>query len=63
MQMKMPKFQLAHLGSAQQSMVCFQMKHVCDHLTLISFTVCACLVAFNFDQCLQGLRILGGAIG
>jgi hypothetical protein len=63
MHMKMPKFQLAHLGSAQQSMACLKMKHICDHLTFISFTVCACLVALNLDQCFQGLRVLGGAIG
>jgi hypothetical protein len=65
MQMKMPKFQLAHLGSGRhfnqyKSIEIGNMAQV--RLTLISFAVRTRLIAFQFQKTLDRLCVLRSAL-
>lgn len=60
-QMKIPRFQLAHLGSIEK--VNGARRNSNDYLhTLVPFAVCACFIAFNLDESLQCLSIACGAV-
>jgi hypothetical protein len=62
MQMKMPKFQLAHLGSID---TCQLPRPVAVFVsrTLVPLAVCAALVSFQLDQALQCLLVLHRPVG
>jgi hypothetical protein len=62
MQMKMPKFQLAHLGSGDTCQLSCPVA-VYVSRTLVPLAVCTALVAFQFDQALQRLLVLHCPVG
>jgi len=62
MQMKMPKFQLAHLGSVDTCQL-RRLVTVPKHRTLVPFAVCAALVSLQLDQALQRLLVLHRPVG
>lgn len=62
MQMKMPKFQLAHLGSVDTCQLPRPVT-VWVSRTLVPLAVCAALVSFQFDQALQRLLVLHCPVG
>jgi hypothetical protein len=62
MQMKMPKFQLAHLGSVNTCQLSCPVA-VSVFRTLVPLAVCTALVAFQLDQALQRLLVLHCPVG
>jgi hypothetical protein len=65
MQMKMPKFQLAHLGSGRQphQYKSIENKNIAKmRLTLISFAVRTRLITFQFQETLDRLCVLRSAL-
>lgn len=62
MQTKIPRFQLAHLGSVDRSVSCNDTTLTSRRLTFVSFAISATFVGLELDQDFESRQILSSAI-